>query len=264
MASAKEIVVIGVVVLVGSALLFGILSVVFPQAPPSPVPGPVNTTTLGPLCQKSVDEFAKFCARKDVAAQIQEPMCSQENRALVEKVKTLGSTEDGCQKALNALEEANRSNEQFKKQLSADVKALQCVDSREDIQLGDLTYKIGAMLIQEDSPKPFSGKNKAAKGAYFVVMDYTITNHGTQTATISTDNITIVDGKGRSFEANRSVTLDLALKKELDLYSSQLQPGIPRGLVQVFELPDEVKTGLKMKISSGKMFNDDSVMVCVN
>ena len=81
------------------------------------------------------------------------------------------------------------------------------------------------------------GKRRAAEGAKFVTVLFTMENAGRKTATALAGNLSLLDSQDREFLPSSDATGVVAAEKGIDLMLSQLQPGVPRKQVAVFELP---------------------------
>ncbi len=107
------------------------------------------------------------------------------------------------------------------------------------IVLGSFKYVIqNAAMVQQVGTNQFLRK-KASKGAAFIVFRYTIENTSNATETVISSDLFLQDERGRTFQPSSEATNALAMDEEVDLFLSQLQPGIPRDQVAVFEIPKE-------------------------
>ena len=109
------------------------------------------------------------------------------------------------------------------------------------IKLGDFSYTITSVTeAQQAGTNPYMTA-KASDGAYFVKVMYTIENVGMQTATVLAGDLTIKDSAGRTFSPSSNATSYVAADEAIDILVTELQPGIPRKQVAVFEVPESEK-----------------------
>lgn len=93
---------------------------------------------------------------------------------------------------------------------------------------------------------------KASEGASWIVVRYVVENTGNDTTLgVPGNDMHIQDAAGRTFRASGDGTTELALAEGLDLIVTQLQPGIAKPLVQVFEVPDTVLGNLTLVVPHG-------------
>lgn len=110
----------------------------------------------------------------------------------------------------------------------------------ESIQLGDFRYVVQELSVSKQVGETPYGVKKASKTASFVIVRYEIENIGKQTATALAGDLQLIDLQDRIFTKSVDATMALAMEKDVDLSVTQLQPGIPRELLMVFELPTDV------------------------
>lgn len=112
--------------------------------------------------------------------------------------------------------------------------------------LGKFTYRvIGVEAVKEIRGAGGFVRQKASPDSAYLVVRYEIANNGKETATVMADDFEIVDSQGRKFRPSSEATTAYVMgggKK--DLLVTELQPGITRAEVQLFEIPtSELSTG---------------------
>ncbi len=112
-----------------------------------------------------------------------------------------------------------------------------------EFQLGDYKYKIIRLerqsQIGEEAFGDFIGE-RASPGASFVIVTYTIENCTNESQVVRSDDFSLKDSQGRTFDTSSKVSTALLIYTEdKDFLLSELQPGIPRQMQQGFELPNK-------------------------
>lgn len=112
------------------------------------------------------------------------------------------------------------------------------------------------MVINEIVPTKQVGMQampqKATEGASWVVVRYSVENTGNDTTLgVPGNDMFLRDAAGRNFRASGDGTTGVAMAENLDLIVTQLQPGIVKPLVQVFEVPDSVLGNLTLVVPHG-------------
>lgn len=129
------------------------------------------------------------------------------------------------------------------------------------IQLGAFKYTIDAIVPTDRVGKNPYLRKKATEGATFLVVRYRIENTGNETAAVLASDLVIRDSKSRTFRASSDATTVLAAEEEVDLLLAELQPGIPRKQVAVFEVPDTVLARLDLVIPEKGLLGTDEVVI---
>lgn len=119
----------------------------------------------------------------------------------------------------------------------------------ESFRLGGFTYRVTAMEMVDRIGNQFLNKN-AGPGALFVIVKYEITNTGNETETVLAGDFEILDDHGRRFRPSSEASTTYAMAGgDNDLLVSELQPGITRASVQVFEVPEaSLREGIDLRI----------------
>lgn len=123
---------------------------------------------------------------------------------------------------------------------------------RDEILVGESKYLIQIPYVTSEVGRLGLTQLEASDGASFVVVPFSIENVGSSTRTAAAADLALVDHENRTFlPANRATTAE-ALSLGIELVLTQLQPGIPRNLVAVFEVPDSaVRERLKLVLPQG-------------
>lgn len=129
------------------------------------------------------------------------------------------------------------------------------------IQLGAFKY-----IIDSIEPTDRVGKNRymrkrATDGATFLVVRYRVENTGNETAAVMASDLVIRDTKARTFRASSGATTVLASEEQVDLLLSELQPGIPRKQLAVFEVPDAELARLDLVIPEKGLLGTGEVVI---
>jgi len=103
--------------------------------------------------------------------------------------------------------------------------------------LGDYRYTVNEVYQTQSIGKNSYLTEKASPGATFVIVEYTIENITTQTATVLSNDMFVEDFDGKVFQPSSEGLTAYSMASGADLIISQLQPGIPRLQVAVFEMP---------------------------
>jgi hypothetical protein len=106
------------------------------------------------------------------------------------------------------------------------------------IDLGGFRYTIERITpVNEVGENRFT-RRKATPGAKFIVVLYSVENTGNETSAVIANDLIIRDTKGRTFRRSSDATMSVAAEAGIDLLLAELQPGIPRKQVSVFEVPE--------------------------
>ncbi len=109
--------------------------------------------------------------------------------------------------------------------------------------LGEFKYRITEVNTTRRIGKTLFGEfvgEQASPGAVFVLVSYTIENMGSESQTVLSDDFKIEDGRGRTFKPSSDANVALLMESDdEDFLLSELQPGLPRGMKQAFELPEQ-------------------------
>ena len=133
----------------------------------------------------------------------------------------------------------------------------------DEFQLGNFSYLV-ERVHTEKAVGSSSTRQEASPGAIWLIVRYTIENAGQRTATAIASNITIVDEQNRIFDPSSNGSVALAMSEGIDLAISQLQPGIRRAQVAVFEVPKstvESKNGFHVVIPEKGLRNQNDVRI---
>jgi hypothetical protein len=126
--------------------------------------------------------------------------------------------------------------------------------------LGGFGYTVTAV----EAPAAVAGNTPTA-GAAFVIVSYSVVNEGKKGEMVTISDVELVDAQDRQFTPAFHPTVDKARSLNLDAQLSELQPGIPKNFVQVFELPEAAaKAGpLRLKVDSQEFSSEESVLIPV-
>lgn len=115
------------------------------------------------------------------------------------------------------------------------------------IDFGDVRYTVlsrtGQSAVGRRIAFTFMGE-KAAPGATYVIVTYTVENTGKQAVDfLVPPSVTLFDAKGRTFTSSSSAEVALMMGENLGfvptkgLLTGELQPGVPLTVRNVFEVP---------------------------
>ena len=111
----------------------------------------------------------------------------------------------------------------------------------ERFEQGGFRYRILEASVGEVIGRRFN-QEKVSEGAIFYLVKFEIENLQNKTDTVLASDFRIKDERGREFSpSSRAITV-LALGGRHDLFMSQLQPGIKKKCLTVFELPMDSAT----------------------
>lgn len=109
------------------------------------------------------------------------------------------------------------------------------------VQADGIEYEISGISISTAAGDRKLKRVQAADGAKFVVIVYKMTNQTKQTTSVPTSAVRLKDKEGREFSpSSRAMAAAAMSLDDVDLAISQLQPGIPREQIVVFEVPMDV------------------------
>ena len=113
----------------------------------------------------------------------------------------------------------------------------------DEFTLGDYRYKISRTSDRSTVGNEFF-KETASSGARFLIVNYTIENLTNESQTVMSDDFVLVDSKGRKFKPSSNANTALMTEDDdKDFILSELQPGIPRKMASVFEIPAGALSG---------------------
>jgi len=122
----------------------------------------------------------------------------------------------------------------------------------------EMRNALGSRFVRED----------AAEGAVFVLVYFAELNQGNETATVLTGvNTSVTDAQGRTFRACTRCMTALAMSGErsVELFASELQPGLQRRSVVAFEVPDDaVQARLVLNLEERGLFGAGRKRVLLN
>ncbi len=128
-------------------------------------------------------------------------------------------------------------------------------------RLGDFTYRITRVGTADTLGAQYAHEN-AEPNATFVVVQYEITNEGKETHTGLADDFELLDSAGRKFRpSSRGSTAFMMAGGNDDFLLTELQPGITKPSVQVFEIPLAALNGLRLRVPEKGFFGSDEVVV---
>ena len=102
--------------------------------------------------------------------------------------------------------------------------------------IGNTAYVVQKLIPVERVGRG-SARRTASEGARLIQVEFTLENAGMRTAMAMAGNVFVRDSLGREFLPSSDSTAAAAADLGLDLLISQLQPGVPRRQVAVFEVP---------------------------
>jgi hypothetical protein len=118
----------------------------------------------------------------------------------------------------------------------------------EAFALGHFAYKVAVAEKSNTIGSAYSRK-RAPEGASYVVVRYGIRNDGNQTETVMASDMTVRDGKGRTFRTDSGAETALAMSEGHDFILSELQPGITKTTAAAYLVPnDAIESGLTLVV----------------
>ena len=109
----------------------------------------------------------------------------------------------------------------------------------EPFHLGTFSYVFTGVDLEDAVGNRFA-RQRATDGAVFLLVRYTETNLGNETATVLAGmNMRVTDAQGRTFRPSSNAMTALAMSGAADLLASELQPGIRQRSVVAFEVPQD-------------------------
>jgi hypothetical protein len=132
----------------------------------------------------------------------------------------------------------------------------------EQFQIGGFSYIINDIEAVKSIGKRFL-KEKEGEDAIFLVVSYTIENIGKETETVMSDDLKIVDNQERIFRPSSKGNTALSMVDESkDYILSEIQPGIKKNMLTVFEIPISVaREGVKLIIPEKGLFGTKQVEI---
>jgi hypothetical protein len=112
----------------------------------------------------------------------------------------------------------------------------------QEFRQGDFSYKILKALAGQALTRSFQKPLRAAEGADFVVIYYTIRNDGKESLDRWVSGFKIQDAQGRQFATSSEVETEIEMQSHNrnDLFVKELHPGVARTLKAGFEIPKEL------------------------
>ena len=104
-------------------------------------------------------------------------------------------------------------------------------------EVGKIAYRITKKYLSRRVGNKYFGED-ATSNAIFLVVKYTAENIGNETKTVMANSFTYRDSLDRTFQPSSGATTALAMSEGNDMILTQLQPGIERPAVTVFEVPE--------------------------
>ena len=134
----------------------------------------------------------------------------------------------------------------------------------DEFTLGDYRYKVSRTSDRSSVGGKFF-KETASSGATFFIVNYTIENLTNESQTVMSDDFVLIDSKGRKFKPSSNANTALMTEDDdKDFILSELQPGIPRNMASVFEIPNGVLSGsLTLEIPKKGFFSSGKELVKV-
>jgi len=134
----------------------------------------------------------------------------------------------------------------------------------EPFQLGSFEYEIKEMKGTDKIGKRFT-KETASDGAIFVLVEWSIENIGKETERVMSSDFKIKDSQGRTFDSSSRGTMALSqMYKNHDWLLSELQPGIKKQMVTLFEVPKSaLDAPFKLVIPEKGLFNTGKVEILI-
>lgn len=134
----------------------------------------------------------------------------------------------------------------------------------ETFTLGKFSYVIRKAEMRRSVGNEFV-KERAPSGATFLLLHYSIRNDGNQTETVLTDDLTLVDPKGRTFRPSSEAQTALMMSGgPNDFLLSELQPGIKKDTVTAFLIPeDALGPGLSIVVPEKGLLGTRKVQVAL-
>ncbi|MBA2362107.1 MAG: DUF4352 domain-containing protein, partial [Chloroflexia bacterium] len=93
---------------------------------------------------------------------------------------------------------------------------------------------------------------------FFVIVEGTIRNRGRQSLHVGSGSLTVIDDKGREFEALEDGYFYVLDNKSFIF--EQINPGLKRQWQVIFEVPKNAK-GLLLRVGDGELFSDKNVII---
>ncbi len=132
------------------------------------------------------------------------------------------------------------------------------------VELGDYAYTIHQLGTATVIGNPKFGGEKAGQGATFVIVEYTIENLTNESQTVLSDDLKLLDSKGRKFDTSSRATTALLAEEGQDFLLSELQPGLPKRTKTAFLVPQDATSGeLKIVIPEKGLFSGGEAVVKV-
>ncbi len=133
----------------------------------------------------------------------------------------------------------------------------------QSVTIDGLEYKFSKPSIKKKIGSNSFASKTAEKGASFVIVNYSVLNHGNKTATVLSDNFRLKTPSGTEYSPESEAISALAMSGDkADLILSELQPGIRKASMTAFEVPDHAtKSDLFLHVPSSELFSGAGVDV---
>ncbi len=115
----------------------------------------------------------------------------------------------------------------------------------EPFKVGNLTYVIDSVDEHTHLGNEYTGKT-ADDGAVFVKIGFHVRNDGNETETVSSDSMKLSDGKHTFSPSAEGITALVMNGENKDFVLSQLQPGVNKKSITVFEMPKGTMVALEV------------------
>jgi hypothetical protein len=119
----------------------------------------------------------------------------------------------------------------------APTAATTVVDMEGSIRVDDLQYHVKDVEIRSSVGEDTTTFLNAPPDARFIVITYMLTNEGNESQSVPFEKVEIEDARGRKFKSDPHATIDQVGNRRWTIQYSDIQPGIPSELTEVFVLP---------------------------
>ncbi len=135
-----------------------------------------------------------------------------------------------------AAEAAAVQEQQRAAQAAAAAETRRQAEEARNFRLGNFSYRLNSVTFHSQMGPSFS-RERASSGATFVVVRFAMRNESNSTQMILTNNLVLIDARGREFDTSSRAEVALAMSDQSDFLLSELQPGIQRNMAAGFEVP---------------------------
>ncbi|HEY9678613.1 MAG TPA: DUF4352 domain-containing protein [Drouetiella sp.] len=137
---------------------------------------------------------------------------------------------------------------------------------KQPIDLDGVRYVVDKMEMTKQIGDPKFLGRKANDGAMYIIFDYTVQNNRKETVTVLSDGFHVFSRRDEDFSPDSEANTALSMvRKNKDMFLSQLQPGVKKHSCTAFELPERTlhgqETGFYLKIPSDEMFSGKKAFV---